>query len=157
MTAVAKDIGSQIRGFPALDSATITAGAGNDGVAVNGNIIDFLSFLAQKFDSLKIIVLYKTTLASVQTLKIAAKLQHGSQSNLSDAADYGAALALTTFETGVVTAKYGTAELSIDLSGVKQYGRAVITADLSAGGTDTVTICGMLVFGGAQKGPVFGA
>lgn len=154
MTAVAKDIGSIIRAFPALDSATITAGAGNDGVAVNGNIIDLFNFNKQKFDSCKLIVLYKATVANAQTLKISAKLQHGAQSNLSDAADYGAQLALTTFETGVVTGKYGTAEVSIDLSGALEYIRATVLADLSAGGTDTVVIAAVIVFGGANKAPV---
>lgn len=154
MTAVAKDIGSLIRGFPALDSATITAGAGNDNVAVNGNIIDLLSFSKQDFDSCKLIIYYKTTLAGAATLKISAKLQHGAQSNLSDAADYGAQLAVTTFETGVVTGKYGTAELSVDLSGALQYLRATVTADLSAGGTDTVILGALLVLGGGNKAPL---
>lgn len=154
MTAIAKDIGSHIRAFPALDSASITAGAGNDNVAVNGNIIDLQAFAAQKFDSAKLIVLYKTTLASAQTLAIAAKLQDGAASNLSDGQDYGAQLAKTVFETGVVTGKYGTAEVAIDLSGARRYVRATVTADLSAGGTDTVVVAAVLVLGGAQRIPV---
>jgi hypothetical protein len=150
------DIAAEVIGELAIDPATITAGAGNDGVALNGRIIDLLA-LAKRYTSAKLVLVWKVTQAGATTLSAALKLQHGAQSNLSDAADYTYApngvspvLATAVVKTGPNAGIYGRTEIALDLSGAKQYIRAVATLDLSAANTDTVAYAAVLVFGGAN-------
>lgn len=145
-------IGERMHLEQALEEATIVAAAGNDNVAVNGAIID-LQALPQQYESVSLEIHWKTTLASGKTLSVSGKMQHGAASNLSDAADYLAALPVTVVSTGAQTNKTGTTKLLFDLKGAKRYIRATVTADLSAGSVDTVLIGAKWVFGGPSEYP----
>jgi hypothetical protein len=148
------DIGSLLAApLTALATSTLTAGAGNDNVAQNGNIINRIpSVGADICESAKLCVFGVATLASTQTLTITITVQHGAASNLSDAATY-ASKAATVVLTGVTTAGVWSTFLDVNLRAAKQYYRAVITADLSASGTDTALVEACWVVGGCKVAP----
>lgn len=173
------DVGARLSAFAALDSAVITAAAGNDNAAVSGNILDRLDNPDSKSGpamSLQLLIAVKAVLAANKTLSFAVTIQHGAASNLSDAATYPArraryvaadgtvtALPLTSgaLAAGVVVTDSGSGStakgvlmIDIDASSAKQYLRAVVTADLNASGTDTVALGGIFVLGGLVEKPV---
>jgi len=159
-----KNVGALLHGENALDAAVITAGAGNDGVAVNGNIIDLQTLQNQgkkKFHSAKLMIPFTAVLAAAATLTATVVMQHGSAANLSDAATYldelgvngKAATVVATGPGGGGTVR-GVIEVSIALGGAKRYVRSVVTLNLSRANTDTVAAGGALVLGAAEETPV---
>jgi hypothetical protein len=149
---VPQDIGAYISSELALIPATITAGAGNDGVEVNGPACNLLG-LATHPQSVQLIIGYRAVLASSETLTITANLQDDTASAFNGTpADLSPAYAATVVETGAGTI-YNTEHLDVPLTMARQYIRAQVTAYLSASGTDTVAICGIFVFGGVDTYP----
>ena len=155
MALVARDIGAFIKGELALTPAVITAGAGNDGVEVNGPGVDRLG--GRHYLSAKLIIAWDAVLASAQTLSITANLQDDTALAFDGTpADYGDAFPLAVVADQAVDggSPSGTTELRFDLSSARKFVRAQVTATLSAGATDTVAIAAVLVLGGADEEPV---
>ncbi len=155
MGSVARDIGAFIKGELALTPAVITAGAGDDGVEVDGPGIDRLG--GRHYLSAKLIIAWDAVLASDETLSITANLQDDTELAFGGTpADYGDAFPLTVVadEAVVGGTPSGTTELRFDHSGPRGFVRAQVTATLSAATTDTVAIAAVLVLGGADEQPV---
>lgn len=155
--ALQHDIGSQLKAALALVPAVITAGAGNDGVEVNGPSINLLGFGNTRFKSGKLLIAGRAALAENETLTLAANLQDDTVTGFSGTpADYGPALAsgvVATGPSGGGTVDF-VAAIDVDLAGARQFVRAQVTANLSRANTDTVAISAVLVVGGADQLPV---
>ena len=160
MTWQQRDMGAGIVAANGLDPNIVVAGSGADGVAQNGNIIDRLDTAlfgdpARIFLSAKIVIVVTAVLAATETATIELKAQDGSDSGLSDAADYGTApadLVLTGGAGG--STERAVLEMDLELGAAKQYVRAVVTPTLSAGATDTAAIAVAWAFGGGDELPV---
>ena len=156
---IAQDIGAMIHGELARIPETITAGAGNDGVEVNGPAIDLLAVSNQgkrKFHSAKVMIPFSATLGAAETLTVAFNLQTASDSGFTtDVADLAPAFASAVVQDGGAGGTFnGVVELSIPLEQANQYVRLQSTADLSAANTDTVDVAAVLVMGGVDEAPV---
>jgi hypothetical protein len=171
---IAQDIGSYLECFPALDAAVITAAAGNDNVAVDGNVCDRLAIhQGQLCQSAKLVIAYKAVLADTKTLSVAASLKSSTASGGTYAALTAlrarhvksdgtitaltltsGALAATVLVTasGATTAR-GVVELDVPLVVANEFLRATVTADLSNTATDTVALSAVLVLGGSDVVP----
>jgi hypothetical protein len=150
---LATDVGAYFTSLgPALIPATITAGAGNDNVEVDGPILDRFALRSLHLSG-KLTLFGVTTLGAGETLTIAANLQHGAAANLSDATDFGESLPATVVKTGAVTNGQWHVELDVDLTMAKRYLKAQVTANLSRANTDTVAIAGVLHVGGGAVRP----
>lgn len=134
--------------------STATAGGTGDATEVDGAYID-----RQGFDSLKVIIAYKATLAEAKTLSIAANLQDATSSVGAGVADYGDAMASAVVATGDTggSTETGVVELDFDISGANQYVRVQYTPNLNASATDTATLAAVYILGGAQVQPVTAA
>ena len=114
--------------------------------AINGAWIDrTLGGAIGLASSAKVVVAWKTTLAANKTLSLAFKMQDADTSGGSGSADAGvdaypngAAYASTAVVTnsGSGSTLTGTSEFDVNLTGLRQFVRAVITPDLNASGTD---------------------
>lgn len=146
--ALQRDIGSLLASALALPGQVITAGAGNDGVEQNGNVIDHSPYLSGK-----LIIAYSAVLAQAATLTIAANLQDASDSTPTDPLDFGTAFASQVVATGGTggSTEVGTVEIDVNLSSARGFLRAQITADLSAGSIDTVALAAVFVLGGRAQ------
>lgn len=132
-----------------LANVPVVAGDGvYDNVAAVGDIVDRLGY-----QSAALLVRYKTTLNTSETLKLTITLEHGEASNLSDTADYGHGLTATTVATGAVTGGVGVYKHTVPLRMAKRYVRATVTPNLSRANTDTAEIDAVWVLGGANVEP----
>ena len=168
---IAQDLGSYLQSFPSHDPAVITAGAGNDNVAVVGNVCDRLAIHAgQLCQSAKLVINYKAAINTSETLSIAASLTDCATSGGSYVAltatrarhiksdgtitaltlTSGALAATTVATAGTVR---GCVELDVPLVTAKEFLAASITANLSRSGTDTVAISAVLILGGSDVLP----
>lgn len=155
-----RNIGAYITGrFCAAEADALAAGTG-DATETSGAYID-----RQGFHSAKVMVFYTATLAEDKTLSIASNLQDASASDGTGVADYGAVYAnavVATGDTGGST-ETGVIEYDIDFLGGTQgaadgtvanrYIRIQFTPDLSATGTDTAKLYGVVILGGAEDVP----
>lgn len=151
-----RDIGAWIKGFSALIPATITAGAGNDGVEVDGPWIDLTGLGGIDVHGGVILIQWIATMVDTKTLTLTANLQDATALAGTGAADFGPVLAATVVATGQTgdTVETGVTELKIpELNGNRGFVRVQVTADLSATGTDTVAIAAVLVTGGGAQLP----
>jgi hypothetical protein len=150
------NIGAVIAVKRAAANTAVTAGGAGDNTLVTGVTID-LSLLNYP-KSAVFALLFTATLAAGKSLfNKSCTIEHGAQSNLSDAAvlftledSTGTAIA-TSAGGGTVT---GEKEYDIDLAGAKQYIRIKFTPDMDASGTDTSAIAAAAVFGGSDAVPV---
>ncbi len=173
MTWVSRNIGAQI-GMEALAliPQVITAGAGDDGVEVDGDGVDRfgdgtidLPTLhpedgAPPHLSCALVLGWQATLGAADTLTLAANLQDDTELAFGDTpADIGSAtedqLVAVVVATGGSggTIENGATKLNVDLSSERRFIRAQVTATLSAGATDTVALGGVFVFGGGYELP----
>ena len=149
---VGRDIGEEILAKNAiLQTALLAAGTG-DNTEINGDGIN-RSGLGSMYESCKLIITGVATVASGASITIAANLQDSADG--STWADYGDALATVTLLTGTSGGSEIQFETTLDndLRGAKQYIRAQVLPDLSAGSTDTAIVGAALVFGGASEYP----
>jgi hypothetical protein len=152
--AAMHDIGTWLSAETALIPTVITAGAGNDGVEVNGPVFDRLSTGRGLGKSCKLVIFGVATLAAAATLTITANLQDDTALAFNAApADLETVYPVTIVRTGAVTNGTFRAELDIDIQGAKRYIRAQITANLSAASVDTCAIAAVFVLGGQQNYP----
>lgn len=174
---VGTDIGSYMASESALRPATITAGAGNDNVAVTGTIVDRLAVNnGHVHRSAKLTLQFRAVLAQAETLTVAASLLDAAVSNFASGSatlialraryktDGGTWTAITLVSGAVPTTTIATGptgggtvagmvELDYNLDGARQYLRPTVTTNLSASSTDTSSIGGVLAFGGADEMP----
>jgi len=148
-----RDIGEEILAKNAiLGTAVLAAGTG-DATEINGSTINRAA-LGSLFSSCKLAVHGNTTLASGATLTITANMQDSADG--ATWADYGTAFATTTVKDaagGALTAVVFEAFLDNDLRGARQYIRAQVTPNLSAGATDTAMVQATLILGGPEEYP----
>ena len=152
--ALQHDIGEFIQGGFARIPAVITAGAGDDGVEVNGSW--FTRVLTALYHSMDVMIVWSTTLVTAETLTLVANIQDADTVGGSGAADYGTALASVVVATATASPNetiVGVTGFHVDLGAAKQFIRLQSTATLSASGTDTVAIAAIFVFGGADVLP----
>jgi hypothetical protein len=152
--AQAHDIGSYLSAEPALIPAVITAGAGNDGVEVNGPAFDRLTAGRGLAKSVKLVIFGVATIAGGQSLAITANLQDDTVLAFTGTpADLEPVLAATTVLSGAATNGKFRAELDVDIQGARRYLRAQITANLTAASVDTCALAAVFVLGGQQNYP----
>jgi len=148
------DVGAGLQPHFANAEVSVTAGGAGDGTEVDAGSIDLAS-LANRFNSVDLMVVGQATLAATETLSIAGNWQDSPD----DAAwtDTGDALAATVVATG---ATGGSTDLpfavklgSLDLNTAQAFVRAQVTPTASAGSTDTATVQLVYVLGGAKETP----
>jgi hypothetical protein len=152
------NIGFWLRPRGAMTPAVITAGAGNDNVAVNGLIVDRQELGLRVPMSAMVSITYVTTVNAAETLSATVVVQHGSLANGSDMVpyvdEYGhGALASAVIQSGPLTAQSGGLQINVACDGMRRYVRVVTTFDLSRTGTDTVAVSGQWVFAGLEAIP----
>lgn len=152
MTNIMRDIGSFIKGYMALIPAVITAGAGNDGVEVDGPWFDVSELEGH---GAVLMIEWSAVLADTETLTLAANLQDATALAGTAAADFGTALAAVVVATSDGgTTEQGVTEMKlVEFNGNRGFVRAQVTATLSATGTDTVALGATLVVGGLNVLP----
>lgn len=106
----------------------------------------------------KLVISYTATLAAAATLSFSGNFQDALDASGTGAADFpatGGSVAAFVAATGGTggTTETGTVELDIDLSGAREFIRAQITPDLSAGATDTAAWHMDYVFFGDHQQP----
>jgi hypothetical protein len=128
----------------AAANLAITAGAGQNGLAQTGLIVDRMA--ANWPQAMALIFTWTTTLTATKTLTFGTvTVQHGQASNLSDAATFYAP-ADTVVATGALTASPGVLRFQIDLKAAGRYLRLLYTPTLSNTGTDTAEIASLFEF-----------
>lgn len=151
-----RDIGAWIKGYLALIPATITAGAGNDGVEVDGPYFAVTADQGIGAHGGVLLICWSATLAQDATLTLSANMQDATDISGTGVADFGDALAATVVATGGTggSTENGVTALKVkEINGNRGFMRAQVTADLSATGVDTVDIAAILVTGGAAELP----
>lgn len=158
--AFQRDAGAYMTGKFALVPATITAGAGNDGVEVDGSAIDRLFDYDPPLSGTLLIPWRATLAGSSVTLTMAANLQHAPSSTgpWTDVTSPGTTTVDALSEvvatgTSAGSVFEGVSELQCDLSQAAQYVRAQVTATLSSTATDTVALAAVLALAGFQNLP----
>lgn len=148
-----KDIGRYLKAMFAIPHTAATAGGSGDATEVDGVAIDRLA-LGDRAESGLVVIAGRATMASGETLTIAANLQDSP--NNSDWTDHSTVLATTTVLSaagGALTASAFQVQLPVDLRGAERYVRVQATPNLSRAGTDTAEMFGVLVLGGQQELP----
>lgn len=149
--AFQRNVGSFIRAVPAMDAAVITAGAGNDGLPVDGLTIDRNDYVSVVLSALAVMHV-EVNVAADETLSVNIAVQ--------DSAD---GVTWATYEPGPpdtyeaeVFAEDGhfCATRKIQLGGARRYVRIRPTLTLSAGATDTVGYDGVLIIAGSDELPL---
>jgi hypothetical protein len=146
------DFGDLFTAKVAFANTAATAAGSGDATEVNGDAIDRFAFTSGRMAHATLVVAARATMASGETLTIAANFQDA-VSSTGPWADFGDALAATTTVSaagGAVTASPGTVELGCDITGARRWVRVQVTPNLSRAGTDTATIAGLVVFGGPE-------
>lgn len=145
------NVSAFIKAVRASDNVAATAAGAGDNTAVTGQIIDRHAFGNPL--SLALVILFKAVLAAAETLKLKSVLvEHGDQSNLSDAATFKTLEDSTgsTVATGAGTIR-DQKQYAVDLVGAKRYIRIKFTPDLSASATDTAELSALVVAGGQES------
>jgi len=132
---------------PAADNLAITAGAGQDGQAQTGIIID--RSLSGYPSNGAVIVSYKATLAASKKLTLSSV-----SVETSDASDMSGSTSLQTFADADIAVDSGSGSTLqgckkyhlTSLAGAKRYIRFKYTPDLNATGTDTAAISALAIF-----------
>ncbi len=149
-----RDSGVDQHAVASHNAETITAGAGNDGVEVDGDWID-RTVKTQKGLALsgKLVIQYNSIMVGAETLTIAANLQDADDAAGLNAADYGDPFVSQVVATSSGSPIAGVVELDVDLSAARGFISDQITVTLSAAGVDTVSVSAVLVLGGYNNSP----
>ena len=136
----------------------LTAGAGNDGVEVDGIDLDRFGAtplagevrLSDRGNSAAVVIAYSTVLGSDKTLTIAVQLQDGPDGT--NWTDFGDALSDVITDPTTGATYTGTMKFRfLNFHLADRFVRAQITATLSAANTDTVIYSAVLVVGNLQE------
>ena len=154
MTVQAKDIGFVLTGVNGFANGAATA-AGTGDAAYKAGAIQDMHDLNHPLSG-KVLIPFTATLAEGKTASFKSKIEHGDESDLSDAATYsfgGAEVdhgVQATGDTGGST-EVGIITRDVDLSGIKRYFRISVYIDLNATGTDTAEFAACMAVGGESK------
>jgi hypothetical protein len=99
--------------------------------------------------SAKLVVGYKATIPSGQSLTIVATMKHSEDGNTYSALAGGSG---TTVISGLNSgaAQKGTVEVDFNLVGAHDYVRPTLTGTLTASGSSTAELWGTIVYGGGE-------
>jgi hypothetical protein len=142
----------------AAANLAITAGAGQDGQAQTGIIIDRGDSDVKYSRFVTIAIPYSAVLAEGKLLTLkTVKIEHSVNSNLSSPADYkvfenSTGTAIATGATGGST-EAGVKMYSVDLGAARRYIRLSYTPDLDATATDTAALSALAVFDAPYQRP----
>ena len=146
-----RNIGDILRVLRAVPNTALTAGGSGDDTEVTGVTIDRATIGMPK--SAVVAIPFTATLGEDETLAVTYTVQEGDAANLSDAATLASGtLTAATGGTGGST-ETGCLEIDITPAAGGRYTRVNVTPDLSASGTDTAAISGVVVFGGMDRVP----
>jgi hypothetical protein len=143
---IVSNVSETTKAVTAYKTTALTAAGSGDNTEITGNSIDLLGYT-----SLEIVTHYTTTLTASQTLSLLTKYETSSNGS-----DWNTAVTLqasTVVKTGAVTAGDGVHALSLVTGHLPRYIRFKVTPDLSHSGTDTASVCGVAILGGAQVIP----
>lgn len=151
------DPGARVAAAYALDPTTLTAGGT---ITTNGRVIDRLAAVLARGPGLLAVIQTKATLTDTKAVTITVHLEHGDESDLSDAADFedwnGDDLAksgtIMTADDPLLVFRQAF-DLSADIRGLKRYCRIVVSAVFTASGTDTAIVAGTVQFTGLDESP----
>ena len=135
--------------------STATAGSTGDNTEVNGAALD----VNGNYGSLKVAVVYTTTLTEAKTLTMKSmNLQTADDSSFTEnVADYGDAITADTLvATGGTSGSTHTGifEMDFDLSAARRYVRVQYKPDLSHTSTDTASFAATYILAGATEQPI---
>lgn len=148
-----------------------TAGSSPDAAQQNGRTIDRLASGRGHYDSAVLVIAYKATVNTSETLSLAANGQMATDSGFSSSTAMVATRAYQVASDGTQTALtltsgalanqqitaagtvQGVVVMEFDLHDCQEYLRSQLTFDLSRANTDTFVISAVWVFGGAQLVP----
>lgn len=154
--SMTRDIGAHVRVQTLNVPAQITAGAGNDGVNVDGPSFDRLAKQGaangKAPQSVKVAIHYSCALASGETCVITGTLQD-SADNSTFATFKTNADADTITVTATTAAPSGVLVGDYNLETAEQYVRLRLNSNLSAATTDTSTIGSVGVLSGMDRLP----
>jgi hypothetical protein len=135
---------------------TATAGGAGDNTATALLWIDRAQVARGPFMGVKLVLVGRATLAAAATLTLTALIRDATSGAGAGAADVGTAVSFGVVATGGAggTTELFTAEIDVDLLSAREFMGVTVTADLSAGGTDTAEIQAVWVFAGSDRGPI---
>jgi hypothetical protein len=143
---IVSNVSETTKALTAYKATALTAAGSGDNTEITGNSIDLMGYT-----SLEIVTHYTTTLTAEKTLSLLTKYETSANGS-----DWNTAVTLqasTVVRTGATTAVDGVHALSLVTAGLPRYIRFKVTPDLSHSGTDTATVTGVVVLGGAQVVP----
>jgi hypothetical protein len=150
--SLGRDLSSVIQHVAHIANTALTAGGGGDNTAINGTTIQLSTLFPnnQRAESVALLLGGKATVASSQTLRVTVTLQESVDGTTwTNLVTGTATVGPVTVVNGVTTAADWQYEFGWDLTKVTQDRlRFVVTPDLSASGTDTANVFGVVVFGG---------
>ena len=141
-----RNIDSYVIGYNSLTPEVITAGAGNDGVELDGNGFDRDTLIG---DGLSASIFALATINVSGTDTVTTHLQVQDSDDGSSWADYGPAITDSVFSVD------GThlVQEPINLAGARAHIRVQYTFTLSAGATDTAAVAAVVMMSGFPELP----
>lgn len=135
---------------------TATAGGAGDNTATALAWVDRLQPARGPFQGAKLVLVGRATLAQAATLTLTALVRDATSVGGAGAADVGTAVAFGVVATGGTggSTELFTAEIDVDLMGLREFVGVTVTGDLSAGATDTAEIQAVWAFSGSDRGPI---
>jgi len=148
--AFQRNIGAWLTAVPALAATTITAGSGQDGAPVDGLTFDRFA-LEPLCLSAFAVVQVNATLAADQSVEVNIGVQDSADGVTWADYDPGPS---DNYEPAVLNLSgQAVATRKLQLGGARRYVRIRPTFTLSASGSDTAAVSGVLVVGGADELP----
>lgn len=158
MASLGKNIAGEIGALYALASTAATAGGSGDATQVTGATINTASLqtapavYAKDFNSIAFVIAGTATLSATKSITVTALIEDSADgSSWSTLVASATIVSVTSTGGGTVTF---TGKIGADLTAARQYVRVKATPDLSNTATDTATIFGVAVLGGATEMPV---
>ncbi len=138
---------ANIKRMASVNLATITAGAGQDGQAQTGLILD-RSSCGYPTNGALVFSCYVSLTADKSLFLKNVYIEHSSEANMANASNLAVLSDAngTTVATGALTTSPQICQYAIPISAAKRYIRLKYTPDLDASGTDTAGIGAMYVF-----------
>jgi len=144
--ALKRNIDAYVIGYNSLTPEVITAGAGNDGIELDGNAFDRDDLIG---DALSASIFVNATVNVSGTDTVTVALQVQDSDNGSDWLDFGPDITDTVFS---VDGDHLVQE-PLNLAGARQHIRVQYTFTLSAGGTDTAAVAAVVMMSGFPELP----
>lgn len=135
---------------------SLTAGGTGDNTATALIWMDRAPSDRGAYHGAKLVLMGRAVLAQAATITLTALVRDATSAGGANAADVGTAVSFGVVATGGTggSTELFTAEIDVDLVSLREFVGVTVTADLSAGGTDTATIDVCWVFYGSDRGPI---